>query len=118
MKVIIAGSRKLPFAVERVRHALSASCLSVTEIVHGASGLVDWAADSEAKLYGCPSKPFPANWNLYKRSAGPRRNKEMAEYAEALIAIWDGESKGTANMISQAKELGLKVFVYTYPPPQ
>lgn len=36
----------------------------------------------------------------------------MADYADALIAIWDGESRGTANMIEEAEKRGLKVFVY------
>ena len=36
----------------------------------------------------------------------------MAQYADALIAVWDGESKGTANMITQARQKGLDVFIY------
>jgi hypothetical protein len=42
------------------------------------------------------------------------RNKEMAEYGDALIAFHDGQSKGTANMIKIAKEKGLKVRVINY----
>jgi len=36
----------------------------------------------------------------------------MAEYAEALIAVWDGESRGTRDMIFKASNTGLKVFIY------
>jgi hypothetical protein len=61
---------------------------------------------------------FPANWKARGKAAGPIRNEKMARYAiadegrpGALIAIWDGESRGTANMIRNATNLGLKVFV-------
>jgi len=49
-------------------------------------------------------KEFPANWEKYGRAAGPIRNKEMAEYADALILIWDGKSKGSLNMLKNARE--------------
>ena len=38
----------------------------------------------------------------------------MAEYGDMLIAFWDGESKGTKNMIDTSKRLGLKVFIQKY----
>lgn len=63
---------------------------------------------------------FPADWDKFGKSAGYIRNKQMAEYASyrkgygALIAFWDGKSKGTMHMINLAKEYCLKVFVYNY----
>lgn len=57
---------------------------------------------------------YPADWKSHGRAAGPIRNKKMAEVADALIAFWDGESKGTANMIKLAKEHGLKTAVVKY----
>jgi len=38
----------------------------------------------------------------------------MAEYGEALLAIWDGQSKGTANMIRNAEKCGLVVHVFQF----
>jgi hypothetical protein len=64
--------------------------------------------------YCVPVKKFPADWDSYGNAAGPIRNKQMAEYADALIAFWDGKSKGTKNMIEQAEKLGLKVKVVRY----
>lgn len=55
---------------------------------------------------------FPADWDKYGRSAGMIRNREMAKYAEALIAIWDGRSRGTSNMMSTAAVLGLRIVVW------
>ena len=55
-----------------------------------------------------------AEWIKYGRAAGPRRNKQMAEYADALLAYWDGKSRGTKNMIELAKDKGLKIGVKIY----
>jgi hypothetical protein len=58
------------------------------------------------------SKRFPADWDRFGRSAGPKRNKQMAEYGDALIAVWDGESRGTKTMIEFARERGLQVYIH------
>ena len=59
---------------------------------------------------------YAAEWNRFGKSAGYKRNVVMAENAEALLAIWDGTSKGTGHMINIAKERGLKVVVYKREP--
>lgn len=63
-------------------------------------------ADSLGERYahenGFQVLSFPANWNLYGRQAGVKRNAEMANEANALIAFWDGESHGTKHMIEIA----------------
>ena len=46
-----------------------------------------------------PIKEFPADWDKFGKSAGYVRNREMAEYCDAAIIIWDGKSKGTKHMI-------------------
>ena len=58
-----------------------------------------------------PIKRFPADWENLGRGAGYVRNVQMAFYADALIAFWDGESRGTKHMIDIAKEKGLMVRV-------
>jgi len=115
MKCIIAGSRKIidPSIVAR---AVKASEFQITEVVSGQAPGVDTLGEDWAKENKIPIEPFPAKWKTdegyFDRSAGFKRNKKMAEYADALIAIWDGESKGTKNMIAWANRLGLKVFIY------
>ena len=54
-----------------------------------------------------------ANWDTFGKAAGYIRNEEMAQIGDALIAVWDGKSKGTRNMISIAKRHGIKVHVFT-----
>ncbi|WP_417886662.1 hypothetical protein [Zunongwangia sp.] len=64
-----------------------------------------------AQPKGYAIKQFPANWNKYGKSAGYRRNAEMAEYADALIAFWDGKSISTKHLIDLAKRAQLKLRI-------
>lgn len=111
MKVIIAGSRELnDFLL--VQEAVHASTFKITEVVSGTARGVDKQGEAWASLHDIPIKRFPANWKQYGRGAGHIRNAEMAEYADALIAVWDGKSPGTKNMIELARKHNLKVFIY------
>lgn len=111
MKTIIAGSRNIE-DYGLIREAMSRIDWGVSEIVSGGARGVDalgekWAEENHVKI-----RVFPAEWKLYGKAAGPIRNAQMAKYADALVALWDGKSPGTSNMISEAKELGLKVVVF------
>lgn len=57
---------------------------------------------------------YPAEWDKYGKKAGYMRNIEMAENANALIAFWDGKSKGTKHMIDIATERNLPIRVIKY----
>lgn len=111
MKTIIAGSRGIT-NLRVVEKAIEDSGFEITEVVCGGARGVDdlgrkWAGNGNR----IPVKMFPANWDAFGKSAGYKRNVQMAEYADALIAIWDGKSRGTMHMINIAKEKKLKVFV-------
>jgi hypothetical protein len=111
MKTIIAGGRDIT-DYETVVKAIEQSQFDITEVVSGMALGVDTLAIAFANDNNIPVKQFPADWNKHGRAAGPIRNGQMAEYADALIAVWDGESKGTKNMITQAKQNHLKVYIY------
>ena len=110
MKVIIAGGRDIT-DYSLVSSALAESGFIPTEIVSGMAPGVDTLAVQYAQENNLPLQQFWAEWNFYGKSAGPIRNRKMAEYGDALIAIWDGESRGTKNMIEEATKRGLKVYV-------
>lgn len=57
---------------------------------------------------------YPADWKAHYRSAGFRRNEQMGDISDGLIAFWDGRSHGTRHMIEYAKSKGLDVTVYYY----
>ncbi len=115
MKVIIAGGRDFMDL-----ELLYRSCTeilkdrSVTEIVSGCARGADKAGEKYAEFSSIPIKKFPAEWDKYGKSAGYRRNKDMAEYADALIAFWNGESKGTKHMIDLATANKLEVHIIKY----
>ena len=56
---------------------------------------------------------FPADWSL-GRKAGPIRNEKMSENANACIVFWDGQSRGSKNMIENAKRKNLTLRVVSY----
>jgi len=84
------------------------------EIVSGAYKGADLLGERYAGERNYPIKQFPADWRRYGKSAGLKRNNEMAAYADTLIAFWDGESKGTKHMIDLAKQADLKVKVFYF----
>lgn len=104
MKAIIAGSRECTNK-EQIFAILDEMLKSfdITEVVCGMARGVDLIGKEWADLKGITVKKFPAEWDKYGRSAGPIRNKQMADYADGLFTFWDGDSRGTKNMI----ELGL-----------
>lgn len=113
MKTIIAGSRDIDDIV-LVLEAVTKSGFTITEVVSGKAPGVDTCGEEIAKEFDIPIKEFPADWARNGRAAGHIRNEQMAKYSEALIAVWDGRSPGTKNMIKIAKQLGLKVYVHPY----
>jgi len=127
MKVIIAGGRDfkdIDLLMESLDKILFNQGEEV-EIVSGGQVTVDketgqkYGADYLGEWYAatvrhCKLTIFPADWNTHGKSAGPKRNKQMAEYSDALIAFWDGKSKGTANMIEEAKKQNLKIRIIYY----
>ena len=83
-------------------------------IISGHALGADSLDERYAQERGFKIETYPADWKKYGRAAGPIRNEQMANIANALIAFWDGKSKGTKNMINLAKKKGLQVFVAQY----
>lgn len=112
MKTIIAGSRDAQLSMSDLFSIIEKAGFPITEVVSGNSGNIDKLGEQWAKGVKLPITQFNAAWQAYGSSAGPRRNRQMADYAEALIAIWDGKSRGTLNMIKEATKRKLTVYVH------
>lgn len=110
MRVIIAGGRDIT-DYNLVMEAITEANLTITEIVSGGAKGVDTLGEQYAESMNLPLKVFMADWETHGRAAGPIRNRKMSENADALIAIWDGKSRGTKNMIETATKKGLVVYV-------
>jgi hypothetical protein len=118
VKVIIAGSRSGPVNINNphaqsfAHAAVLLSGFEVTEIVSGCCSGVDVVGESLCTRL--PNKPnvkrFPADWKQHGKAAGPIRNKQMAEYADALVVIWDGTSRGSRSMIECAADAEIPIF--------
>lgn len=116
MKLIIAGPRDLPCSLFMIQTSISNAGIDraeISEVVCGMATGVDTMGKEWAKSHGIPVKPFYPDWKQHGKAAGPIRNRQMAEYADALVAIWDGKSKGTKDMIRIAALKGLRVYVET-----
>lgn len=115
MKLIIAGGRDFSnydLLCEEVSKIIAG--VPCIEIVSGGARGADLLGEHYAIDKGIPVKRFPADWEKYGKSAGFRRNAEMAKYADWCICFWDGKSKGTGHMINLAKEAGLNIKIVTY----
>lgn len=115
MKVIIAGGRDFndyDLLCRKADYYLSRQ--SEVEIVSGTAKGADKLGERYAEERGYPIKRFPADWGTWGNGAGYRRNVEMGNYADALIAFWNEQSKGTKHMIDIAELYKLKIRVITY----
>lgn len=111
MRTIIAGSRSVHDMNAVLAAVLEAPWVPTT-IISGTARGADQLGEQFASDFGLPVTRFPADWQAHGRRAGHLRNAAMAEHADALIALWDGHSPGTANMIETAKRKGLAVHVH------
>jgi hypothetical protein len=82
--------------------------LPIREVVSGGAFGADAGGESWAKKRGIPIKRFPADWKTHGRAAGPIRNRQMAEYADAVVLFPGG--RGTGSMRREAERQGLRIF--------
>ena len=116
MRLVIAGSRGIT-DYEVLRTAVVASGYwkqhkESLEIVSGMARGVDSLAVEFARRNGLVLWEFPADWQTHGKAAGHIRNRQMAEFCDCVLVIWDGESPGTKNMIKEAQRLHKPVFIW------
>lgn len=138
--VVVAGTRDIldqySEAVTRflVENAMDRAPFPVDAVVSGGADGPDTAGEVIADRYKMPVAEFEADWDNtdhpdavvregefgeYNARAGFIRNEQMARYGDALVAVWNGESGGTRNMIENARQhMGdsdIYVLVYNDP---
>lgn len=117
MKVIIAGSRWI-IDHDTVARAIEASGFEVSRVISGGARGVDSVAIAWAAVRNIPCTVLAPDWHYSGRGAAILRNIEMAKLADALIAVWDGESTGTGHMIGVAKARRLPTYIHRVQPQQ
>lgn len=116
--VIIAGGRDF-----NDYELLKSKCFSLlknkmdecdVQIVCGCARGADTLGRQFAEEFRLKVLEYPADWDRYGKKAGYLRNEEMAKVGNALIAFWDGKSRGTGHMIDLAKKYKLAVRIIHY----
>jgi hypothetical protein len=115
MKVIIAGSRNFDdYLMLKLTLDCMAEIYDDIEIISGGARGADklgeqWAKENSRKIH-----TFIPDWDGLGKSAGYRRNEDMAKFGDAAVCFWDGVSRGTEHMINLAKKHKLKLKVVRY----
>ncbi|MBP3390286.1 MAG: DUF2493 domain-containing protein [Clostridia bacterium] len=107
MKVAVIGSRNL--AVKNLEKYLPEG---TTEIVSGGARGIDSCAKNYANTNGIPLKEFLPNYDEFGRSAPLLRNLEIIDYADIVLAFWDGKSRGTKFVIDKCRAKGKPVNIF------
>lgn len=107
MKVVIAGSRSIQDE-QLVFQAIEEAPFEITEVISGGAKGVDRIGEAWARKKNIPIRIMKPIWT--HKGAGLARNVDMAEAADALIAVYDGESKGTKHMIDTMRKKGKQIY--------
>jgi len=111
VKLIIAGTRTFRLTAYAIDSFVRHFKIDPTEVVcGGADGI-----DTTGRVWGedfpeIPFKIFEPDWSAHGKAAGPIRNRQMAAYADALLLIWDGQSRGSKNMKEEMQKLNKPVY--------
>ncbi len=106
MKTAVIGSRGL-FVKDLGKYLPEGT----DEIVSGGARGIDTCARLYAKNNGLKLTEFLPEYDKYRRGAPLRRNLQIIDYADEVIAFWDGMSHGTSHVIESCKKIGKKVTV-------
>jgi hypothetical protein len=117
MRLIIAGGRDFT-DIELMTSKLDA-ILSKTDddpitILSGTARGADQTGEVYARIRALSVEQYPAQWDKYGKSAGYKRNSQMADQATHCVVFWDGKSKGSKHMIDLAQQKGLELRVVRY----
>lgn len=116
MRLIIAGGRtftNLALMTEKLDHLIHKTDEPIT-VISGTARGADQLGEKYAELRGYEVEQYPAQWDVYGRSAGYKRNEQMAGVATHCVVFWDGHSRGSKHMIDLAQTHGLELRVVRY----
>jgi hypothetical protein len=118
-KVIIAGGRDFKdyeLLRKEMDYLLSARIKAGYKIIiiSGTANGADKLGERYAIEKGYKIIRMPADWDKFGKSAGYKRNAEMADVADACAVFWDNRSKGTGHMINIAESKGLLLRIINY----
>lgn len=107
MKVAVIGSRGI--LLDNLNGYMPEG---VSEIVSGGARGVDSCAAKYAKQYNMKITEFLPNYQLFGRVAPIKRNEQIVDYADMVVALWDGVSRGTKSVIDMCSKKGKRCDVF------
>lgn len=116
-KLIVAGGRDFSNTelflktMQQVEQELAEYSVSLVSGMAKGADKMGWQF---ARDQGITCHEFPADWDKYGKAAGFRRNQEMADFSDGLVAFWDGKSHGTKHMIETMKAQNKWIMVVRY----
>lgn len=117
MKIIIAGGRDFSnyrLLLDTMSEYFGTEDPEDLTIISGRAKGADALGEHFAHALRIKTELFPADWDTHGKTAGFKRNIEMAKAATHLVAFWDKKSKGTKHMIDQARKHNLQTIVVHY----
>ncbi len=120
IRLLIAGSRTFDdygrLEIECKELLLSLYPIKPSDIciISGTAKGADKLGERFAEKYGFHIERFPAKWDLYGKSAGHIRNRQMSFVANHALIFWDGQSKGTAGMVKLCKEQNINFKIVKF----
>jgi hypothetical protein len=110
MKIVIAGSRSF-HDYQLLCQTLAPERPRITQVLTGGARGADQLGYRWAWKHAIRHQLFRADWERFGKSAGVRRNFQMAQAGDLLLAFWDGRSAGTRHLIGCMQQLGKPVVV-------
>lgn len=99
MKVAIIGSRNFEqFNFQKILDNIPGNC---TEIVSGGAKGIDTIAADIAEALHLKFTCFKPEYHIYAKSAPLKRNQQIVDYSDYILAVWDIKSKGTMHVLSR-----------------
>lgn len=116
LKIIVAGGREFNDynRLEKELDNIFKEYHDDITIISGAARGTDTLGVAYAVRHNLNFIKMPADWDTYGKSAGYRRNEDMANFSDVLVAFWDGNSKGTKHMIDIATRKGMPIHIIRY----
>ncbi len=111
MKTAVIGSRSIIISKEELQKYIPKN---TTEIVSGGAKGVDTTAKEFAIANNLKMQEFLPDYKKYKKAAPLKRNLQIIEYADCVIALWNGKSKGTQFVINKCHELNKPITIYIF----
>jgi len=108
MIIGVIGSRTFidyDLMVDTLKH------IKITKIVSGGAVGADSLAERYAKEHNIPTQIFLPDWEKNGKFAGFKRNTDIVNESDMIVAFWDGTSKGTLDSIKKAEKLNKKILI-------